>query len=195
MRVGRKCPAYRRVLDAMLRRLILLPALAACLSAGAAFASAMPEASTRQAPAATRPTDDLKLAQNADVEVYFDGDGNRVIVDAYTGEVIRIEKPRRKLTREGARRLMRQRELGRAQPRYLDEFEDAAPVRRRGVYDPRFDENLGPVDSYDPYQDPAARDYGTNDFPDPPQDPYLDSEEQAAPVVREKVQRLSLIHI
>ena len=39
----------------------------------------------------------------------------------------------------------------------------------------RFDENLGPVDSYDPYQDPAARDYGTNDFPDPPQDPYLDS--------------------
>ncbi len=174
-------------LDAMFRRLIFLPALAAALAATGALASVPANPSFREPPSARSAAEGAKLAQNADIEVYFDGDGNRVIVDAYTGEVIRIERPRR-MTREAARRLARQRELGRAEPRYLDEFEDPAPVRRGGVYDPRFDENLGPVESFDPYLD-SAPDYGTNEFPEPPRNPYLDAEEDQAPIVPEEVRR------
>lgn len=37
---------------------------------------------------------DVVLAQYRDVEVYYDRFGNRVIVDAYTGEVVAVERPR-----------------------------------------------------------------------------------------------------
>ena len=50
-------------------------------------------------PAPSQPSG-LQLAQNADVEVYFDGNGNRVTVDAYTGEVLSVERPVRRLSRE-----------------------------------------------------------------------------------------------
>ncbi|PSM16043.1 L,D-transpeptidase [Nitratireductor sp. StC3] len=42
----------------------------------------------------------LRLAQGGDVEIFYDRAGNRVIVDAYTGEVIAIERPRRLPLRE-----------------------------------------------------------------------------------------------
>ncbi|MEP5359959.1 MAG: hypothetical protein ABJQ57_11810, partial [Nitratireductor sp.] len=42
----------------------------------------------------------LLLAQGGDVEIFYDRAGNRVIVDAYTGEVIAIERPRRLPLRE-----------------------------------------------------------------------------------------------
>src|SRR4051812_28180476 len=36
----------------------------------------------------------LRLAQSGDVEIYYDEYGRRVIVDAYTGEVLGVERPR-----------------------------------------------------------------------------------------------------
>ena len=38
--------------------------------------------------------DDYRLAQAREIEVYYDQHGRRVIRDAYTGEILRIERPR-----------------------------------------------------------------------------------------------------
>jgi lipoprotein-anchoring transpeptidase ErfK/SrfK len=53
----------------------------------------------------------ILLAQNGDVDIFYDADGNRVILDAFTGEVIAIER-RRPLRRDEARPLPRLRDSG-----------------------------------------------------------------------------------
>lgn len=152
----------------MYRISLFVPSLVAGLLSTAAMASAPQASPPDRAAAARSATDPIELAQARDVEIYFDGDGNRIIVDAYTGEVIAKEPPRRRLTREGMRRYLRQRELERRDA-YLDPGYELP--RRRGDYDPRYDENLGPVDQYDPY---AQGDYGIETFPEAPRDRYLD---------------------
>ena len=52
----------------------------------------------RHLPMAARPavhSDGVMLAQSGDVEIYYDEFGRRVVVDAYTGEILSVERPRR----------------------------------------------------------------------------------------------------
>ncbi len=102
----------------MFRQILVFSAFAAGLTSVGAFASE--RSGLAGSPASPKPG--LQLAQAGDVEVYYDGRGRRVIVDAYTGEIIAIE-PRRPM-----RRPLRER----ANPEryYLDDPEDMARLRR-----------------------------------------------------------------
>ncbi|MER8463690.1 L,D-transpeptidase family protein [Mesorhizobium sp. M1396] len=121
------------------------------------------------------------LAQDGNVDIYYDARGNRVIVDADTGKVIAIQPPQTRLDRRVLRRETRLRELGRAPDDndryYLDDPEDMARFRRKQL------EEEGrvippPADEYDPNGDnsveaypPPLQDDGSydNNFPDAPQ--------------------------
>ncbi|MFN3550153.1 MAG: L,D-transpeptidase [Mesorhizobium sp.] len=75
----------------------LLLSAATAMTAG--FASAASAAVSHDgAPAIERPApaQDLRLAQNGGVDVYFDSRGRRVLVDSRTGEVIAVEAPERR---------------------------------------------------------------------------------------------------
>ena len=71
----------------MFRHILVFSALAAGLTSVDAFASE--RSGLAGSPASPKPG--LQLAQAGDVEVYYDGRGRRVLVDAYTGEIIAIE--------------------------------------------------------------------------------------------------------
>jgi lipoprotein-anchoring transpeptidase ErfK/SrfK len=124
---------------------------------------------------------DILLAQDGNVDIYYDARGNRVIVDADTGKVIAIQPPQTRLDRRALRRETRLRELGRAPDDndryYLDDPEDMARFRRKQL------EEEGrvippPADEYDPNSDnsvevypPPPQDDGNydNNYPDAPQ--------------------------
>ena len=103
----------------------------------------------RSANAAPAPAPLLQLAQYANVEIYIDEYGRRVIVDSFTGEVLGVERPRAYRNREAYRRALRARELGRDpgydiydpnyevpyRPRALD---DDVPYRPRRLDDPEY---------------------------------------------------------
>lgn len=109
----------------LVHSLIMAPALVAGLCVVDAMASTGPMPGT---PPVASHADDalLRLAQSGEVEVYVDEYGRRVIVDAYTGEVLGYERPRVYSSREARRRAMRARELDR---QYYDE--EAIPYRPR----------------------------------------------------------------
>jgi lipoprotein-anchoring transpeptidase ErfK/SrfK len=114
----------------------MLSVLAAGISSHEAVAAAPP--ATADAPRILVPNTGLRLAQSGDVEIYFDERGRRIIVDAYTGEVLAIERPRR------VERRVYRRELPRQERYYLDDPEDMARLRRdrrnRGRIAPPIDE-------------------------------------------------------
>jgi lipoprotein-anchoring transpeptidase ErfK/SrfK len=166
-------------LATMFRTIFALSALAAGLVSSAALA-----APTRDnAPRIVRAADDggILVAQDGNLDIYYDARGNRVIVDADTGKVIAIQPPGTRLDRRALRRETRLRELGRAPADddryYLDDPEDMARFRRKQL------EEEGrvippPVDESDPYGDnsvdaypPAPQDDGSydNTYPDAPQ--------------------------
>ena len=94
----------------MLRLLTLCSALTALSLPGfAAAAGGSADVTGRVAAAG------IQLAQAGDVEIYYDGQGRRVIVDAYTGEIIAVE-PRTMPPR--------------SERYYLDDPEDMARLRR-----------------------------------------------------------------
>jgi lipoprotein-anchoring transpeptidase ErfK/SrfK len=98
----------------------------------------------------------ILVAQNGDYEVYFDGKGNRVIVDSFTGKVVAIQPPQTRLDRRSLRLDERRRQLRREQDDryYLDDPEDMARLRRR-----QMEEEGGfypPVQESDPYRDGAV---------------------------------------
>jgi len=121
----------------MFRRTFVVSAVAAALSSLPAGASAKPAAGEAELPAVASGT---MLAQAGDIDIYYDQRGRRIIVDAYTGEVLAIERPRR-----AERRLLR-RSLRRAEPEryYLDDPEDVVRLRR----DRSRDRLIGRVDEY-----------------------------------------------
>ncbi|CDX34147.1 conserved exported hypothetical protein [Mesorhizobium sp. SOD10] len=135
----------------MLRLIFSLSALAAGLVASSAFATPSVDGASQ----ATRPAQRgaLMLAQEGNIDIYYDARGNRVLVDADTGKVIAIQPPGSRLDRRALRRQMRMQELGRAPAEdddryYLDDPEDMARFRRR-----QLEENgrviPPPVDEYD----------------------------------------------
>lgn len=162
----------------MFRTIFALSALAAGLVSTAALAAPTQD----NAPRVVRAADDgeILLAQDGNIDVYYDARGNRVLVDADTGKVIAIQPPGSRFDRRALRR-QRMQELGRAPVEdddryYLDDPEDAARFRRKQL------EEEGrvippPADEYEPYGDnsvdaypPAQQDDGSYDdtYPDAP---------------------------
>ncbi|TPN75015.1 hypothetical protein FJ987_13915 [Mesorhizobium sp. CU2] len=117
----------------MLRALFSLSALAAGLVSSSAFAALSVDAA--QSPAQPAQHRALMLAQDGNIDIYYDARGNRVLVDADTGKVIAIQPPGSRFDRRALRR-QRMQELGRAPAEdddryYLDDSEDMARYRRR----------------------------------------------------------------
>ncbi|TSE12187.1 L,D-transpeptidase family protein [Mesorhizobium intechi] len=162
----------------MFRTIFALSALATGLVSFGALAAPTHD----NAPNAVRATNDggILVAQDGNLDIYYDARGNRVIVDADTGKVIAIQPPQTRLDRRALRRETRLRELGRAPAAddryYLDDPQDMARFRRKQL------EEEGrvippPADEYDPYGDnsvdaypPATQDDGSydNSYPDAP---------------------------
>lgn len=146
----------------MIRTIFILSALAAGLAAPGAFAARQQEQQTVRRVAEP---DTLQVAQAGDYEIFFDGRGNRVIVDADTGRVIAVQPPGSRMDRRALRLRERARRFDEPPPGsdryYLDDPEDMARLRRRQ----REEENrlVAPDDGYgdDPYgNDNLGRDYG-----------------------------------
>lgn len=150
----------------MLRTIFTLSVLAGGLLSANAIAAPTQDS----APPIVRAADTggILIAQDGNLDIYYDARGNRVIVDADTGKVIAIQPPQTRLDRRALRRETRLRELGRAPDGddryYLDDPEDMARFRRQQL------EEEGrvippPADEYDPYGDNSVEAY-----PPPPQD-------------------------
>ncbi|MDW6026341.1 L,D-transpeptidase [Mesorhizobium sp. BAC0120] len=129
--------------------LVIVPALLAGLPMSQAVASTGQDQTasftgrTDSRSANTPPL--LQLAQYGNVEVYTDQYGRRVIVDAFTGEVVGIERPGTYRSREEYRRMMRRRQLDRDPDfGYVNPDEDVP-------YRPRPYRNGRPVDEYQAY--------------------------------------------
>ncbi|TPK23129.1 hypothetical protein FJ872_04960 [Mesorhizobium sp. B2-5-9] len=163
----------------MLRSIFTLSALAAGLVFSNAFAAPTHDGAAQ--PVRTSGSGGILLAQDGNLDIYYDARGNRVIVDSDTGKVIAIQPPQTRLDRRALRRESRMRELGRAPADddryYLDDPQDMARFRRRQLeeegrvipppadeYDP---DGSGSVDAYPP----APQDDGSydNNYPDAPQ--------------------------
>ncbi|MCA0003093.1 MULTISPECIES: L,D-transpeptidase family protein [unclassified Mesorhizobium] len=143
----------------MLRTIFTLSALAAGLAFSSAFAAPTEDASPR----VVRPADGgILLAQDGNLDIYYDARGNRVIVDADTGKVVAIQPPQTRLDRRALRRETRLRELGRVPADddryYLDDPEDMARFRRRQMED-EGRVIAPPVQEYDPYGDNSVEAY------------------------------------
>ncbi|PBC06271.1 L,D-transpeptidase family protein [Mesorhizobium sp. WSM3860] len=145
----------------MLRTIFTLSALAAGLASSGALAAPSLEGAQNT----VRPTQHgaLLLAQDGNIDIYYDARGNRVLVDADTGKVIAIQPPQTRLDRRALRRQLRMQELGRAPVEdgdryYLDDPDDMARFRRR-----QLDENgryiPPPVDDYDANSDNSVEAY------------------------------------
>ncbi|MER8428297.1 L,D-transpeptidase family protein [Mesorhizobium sp. M1403] len=147
----------------MLRTIFTLSALAAGLLASNTMASPIVDT----APRVGRAADDggILVAQNGNLDIYYDARGNRVIVDAETGKVIAIQPPQTRLDRRALRR-ERLRNLGPVEDDryYLDDPEDTARFRRRQLED-EGRVIVPPADEYDPYGDNSAE-----VFPEAPRD-------------------------
>ena len=73
----------------------------------------------------------IQLAQLGDVEIYYDEFGRRVVVDAYTGEIISVERPRRSERRVRRDEMRARRDAMRGEERfYLDDPNDMERLRR-----------------------------------------------------------------
>lgn len=177
-------PGEWRDLRIMFRKIIVLSAVlvgASTIDAAASLAEREGALDSRHRPAAAAPhADGLRIAQAGEVEIYYDGQGRRVIVDAFTGEILSIDRPRRQYGREGQRRAERERELRHPGRYYLDDPEDMERFRRdQGLYAP-------PVDDYGRYPN-DNREYPSEVYPEAPRerynDPYNEPYEEQPPIL------------
>ena len=158
----------------MFRKIMVFSAFAAGFAALDAQASAQSGGDIPQVPQAAPAG--LLLAQSGDIEVYFDEYGRRIIVDAWSGEIIAIEPPRRVLRRE-----LRQTRRDRQERYYLDDPEDMERLRQDRLRE------LGrqpfpPIEEFEDYSRdilPAEPDV----FPEPP--PRRDFAVEPEPETRE----------
>jgi lipoprotein-anchoring transpeptidase ErfK/SrfK len=124
--------------------------------------------------------------QYREAEVYFDGNGNRVLVDPLTGEVVAVQPRRRNGVRERREALREQRRQLREQDRYyLDEPDDVTRLRRDQLRERRYelpDYGYGAPEERYPEEDYGSLerdyDYGSTEFPGVPSDPYVFREEE-----------------
>lgn len=128
----------------------MLSALAAGLSSFGAQASVLPAGEDAR-PAVRQAAEGIQLAQYGDVEIYYDEFGRRVVVDAYTGEVLSVERPRR-AERRMRREAMRERRgamRGEQERYYLDDPQDVERLRREKLRDA----GIMPAPPVEDYQD------------------------------------------
>ena len=167
----------------MLRRIIVLSAFAAgfsSLEANASVSQAVDSPGTARAAA-----DGLMLAQAGDVEIFYDEFGRRVVVDAYTGEVLSVERPRRVERRLERRQLRRQRE----ERYYLDDPEDMERLRQERLRESGIIAPAPPIDDYEDYSRGDLPDGLDNGFPEQPRRAFPDEPEIIA---REPIERAPL---
>lgn len=112
------------------------------------------------APKSEQAAASIVLAQSGDLEVYYDGLGNRVIVDSYTGEVIAVEPPDTRRERRAVRR-QQERRSERQERYYNDNPDDMARFLQR--------QREEEARVYDPYSSG-----GYEIFPEAPRDVYRD---------------------
>jgi lipoprotein-anchoring transpeptidase ErfK/SrfK len=108
------------------------------------------------------------VAQNGDYQIFYDGNGNRVIVNAGTGQVVAVQPPETRLDRRALRRQQRQRAYDGGY--YLDDPREAARYRRQQMEDER-DIYAPPPDGYgSPYDDYSGPGWNNSpdEFPPPP---------------------------
>ncbi|WP_394887034.1 L,D-transpeptidase family protein [Mesorhizobium sp. AaZ16] len=150
----------------MLGKVLMLSVLLAGVHSPDALASRSADADRGGDGLTAGQAEGVHLAQAGDVEIFYDGNGNRVIIDAYTGEIIAVQPPRRvrPMNRQALRRALREQELDREERYYLDDPEDMERLRRRKLGDYRL--LPPPVDEYD-YPD-AAREPFVDEFPPAP---------------------------
>jgi lipoprotein-anchoring transpeptidase ErfK/SrfK len=133
--------------------LIASALLAGAAAASPASASELTGPGARNSPSGF--SDSVRLAQADDVQIYYDGRGRRVIVDAYTGQILAIQPP------EGRRALRRSmRRPAHPERYYLDDPEDMERLRRdSGGYSiyPGDGFGEGPDDGYSDWNDPVER--------------------------------------
>ncbi len=167
-------------------------------AAGLLTSSAMASPTVDNAPPVVRAADSggILLAQDGNLDVYYDARGNRVIVDAETGKVIAIQPPQTRLDRRALRRQMRERELGRAPVEdddryYLDDPEDMARFRRR-----QLDDQGGipgpPIDEYDPESDRFLGGYPQDNANDADTYPEAPKSAEPRPVKRQPLNEASI---
>ena len=149
----------------MFRTIFTLSALAVGLVSSGAFAATTPDGAPRIVRAAD--AGGIQVAQNGNLDVYYDARGNRVIVDADTGKVIAIQPPQTRYDRRAFRREPGDRNLGPVTTDdgyYLDNPDDTSRWRRQ-----RMNEQsrviAPPADGYDPQGDNSA-----DAYPSAPQD-------------------------
>ena len=161
----------------MLRRIIVLSAFVAGLSSFGAQAAVLSTDKPLE-PAAHQAAEGIQLAQYGDVEIYYDEFGRRVVVDAYTGEVISVERPRR-MERRLRREAMRERRdvvRGDDQERYyLDDPEDMERLRREKLREGGVI-IAPPIDDYQGYSSRELPD-GLEEYPDAPRRAFPDEPE------------------
>jgi len=149
------------------------------LAAGLAPSSLLAAPTRDNAPRLVRhAAEGILVAQDGNLDIYYDARGNRVIVDADTGKVIAIQPPQTRLDRRALRRETRLRQLGRVPDEedryYLDDPEDMARLRRKQAEEEG--RAVEPPDGYDPDADnpvdayPQTRqdDGGDDQYPDAP---------------------------
>ncbi|MCB1466053.1 MAG: murein L,D-transpeptidase [Rhizobiaceae bacterium] len=130
----------------------------------------------------------FQLAQNGEVDVFYDRYGREVLVDRETGEVIAVE-PRR-LTRQEWRRQQRQRELGR--------LYDEEPIYEDGVVrePPRLLRERGRRYEYEDRATSPDYDFGDEnlgEFPAAPdEDGWTPGEDQRRVLIEPRIERAPL---
>lgn len=176
----------------MFRRMILLSALAAGLSTFAAQASVFPTGEGWMP--SPRAAGGIQLAQNRDVEVYYDEFGRRVIIDPYTGEILSVERPRRaeRLLRREDMRARRDAMRGEQERYYLDDPQDMERLRRQKLRDAGIIARP-PVDDYEDY---SREEFpgGLDEYPDAPRRAFPLEREQPEIIAREpsQIERMPL---
>lgn len=118
-----------------LRAIMLLSPLAAGFAVAEAQASVL--AGGEATPAVTQAAEGVRLAQYGDVEIYYDEFGRRIIRDAYTGEIIAVERPRRAEQRLRREQLRQRRDAlrGDQERYYLDDPEDVRRLQEQKLRD------------------------------------------------------------
>jgi lipoprotein-anchoring transpeptidase ErfK/SrfK len=163
----------------MLRRISVLSALAVGMSSFGAAASVVPGGEEAR-PAARQAAQGVQLAQYGDVEIYYDEFGRRVVVDAYTGEVLSVERPRRAERRIQRREARRDRQ----ERYYLDDPRDLERLRREKLRD------LGivtapPIDEYQDYSRRGLPEGLDDGYASPPRRAFPDAPDIDGPDIEE----------
>lgn len=122
----------RRDLGTMLRKIIVLSAVATGLSVLQAMAAVAPVEGRFEPRRVASEPQAIRLAQDTDVEIFYDGRGNRVLVDPYTGKVIAVQPPETQYNRQALRRELRRQQL---QQDYRQGDELLGPVQNGGYSD------------------------------------------------------------